>query len=70
MNKKANNIKRVSVREFAEKYNNVPNRRGHKMSYGYLYRLIRQKIKDSATRDLWFDFELEGEKDRIYIVLN
>lgn len=39
------------------------------MSYGYLYRLIREDIKGINTRDLWFKYSLEGEKDRIWIHL-
>lgn len=70
MNNSKNTHKKVSVKEFADKYNPVLTRRGHKMSYSYLYRLIRQKVANNATRDLWFDFVMEGDKQRIYIILN
>ena len=67
--------KLISIKEFAEEHNTELNRRGHKMSESYIYRLIRQhlgrhKIKgkrSKATRELWFDYVLEGEKERILI---
>lgn len=61
---------KVSLKEYADKHNPETNRRGKPMSFGYLYRLIRQDIKGEGTRDLWFKYELEGPKDRIWIVLN
>lgn len=61
---------KISVEEYAAKYNPVLTRRNKKMSASYIYRLIRQDIKDELTRSLWFKYELTGEKDRIYIVLN
>jgi len=69
------NKKQISVKEYAEKHNTETNRRGHKMSEGYLYRLIRQdigrdKIKGKTTkptRPLWFDYVLVGDKERILI---
>jgi hypothetical protein len=67
MNKKVN---KVSLREYAIKHNPKLNRRGKSMSEGYLYRLIREDIKGVNTRDLWFKYELTGEKDRIYIHLS
>jgi hypothetical protein len=63
-------MNKISVEEYAAKHNPVRNRRGHKMSASYIYRLIRQDIKEEPTRDLWFKYELTGEKDRILIVLN
>lgn len=62
--------RRISLKEYAEKYNPVRNRRGHKMSESYLYRLIRQDLKEENSRPLWFKYELTGDKDRILIVLN
>ncbi len=65
---KSNNV--VSLREYASKHNPVLNRRGKPMSEGYLYRLIREDIKGINSRELWFKYELTGEKDRIYIHLS
>lgn len=62
-------INKISLAEYAEKHNPELNRRGHKMSESYLYRLIREDIKKTNTRKLWFNYVLEGGKDRIYIVL-
>lgn len=60
---------KISLSDYANKYNPERNRRGHKMSEGYLYRLIRQDAAGKATRSLWFKYVMEGEKDRIYIVV-
>ena len=68
-------MRKVSLKEYAEKYNTVKTRRGNKMSWAYLYRLIRKDlgcVKDTEPkdrRDLWFKYELEGEKKRIWIIL-
>jgi hypothetical protein len=62
-------MKKVSLLEYANKYNPVLTRRNKKMSFSYLYRLIREDIKGEATRQLWFNYELEGEKSRIWIIL-
>ena len=62
-------VKEISVKEFAEHHNPILNRRGKKMSEGYLYRLIREDVKGNGGRELWFDYILTGEKDRILIVL-
>lgn len=62
-------IKKVSLLEYANNHNPVLTRRGKKMSFSYLYRLIRDDIKGDNTRDLWFEYELEGEKDRIWVIL-
>jgi len=62
-------IKKISLKEYADKHNPKLNRRGFKMSESYLYRLIRQHIKGNNTADLWFKYILEGDKDRIYIEL-
>lgn len=60
-------IKKISLLDYANNHNPVLTRRGKKMSFSYLYRLIREDIKGENTRDLWFDYELEGDKDRIWI---
>jgi hypothetical protein len=62
---------KVSVLEYAEKHNPVRNNRGHKMSAQYLYRLIQHDIKGVryGSRELWFKYVLEGNKDRIYIII-
>ena len=66
-------MKKVSLKEYAEQYNDRLTRRGKRMTESYLYRLIRTdlgRIKDPKdTRSLWFNYELEGDKDRIWIIL-
>jgi hypothetical protein len=62
-------IKKVSLLDYANNHNPVLTRRGKKMSFSYLYRLIREDIKGELTRDLWFEYEMEGDKDRIWIIL-
>jgi hypothetical protein len=65
----SNTMRKISLLEYATKHNPRLNRRGHKMSESYLYRLIRKDIKGEKP-DLWFKYVLEGEKDRIYILLS
>lgn len=60
---------RVSLKEYAEKYNPMLNRRNQKMSWAYLYRLIRQDAAGESTRPLWFKYEFEGPKARIWVLL-
>lgn len=60
---------KISLAEYAAKYNPVLTRRGKRMSESYIYRLIRDDIKGNKSRELWFNYVLEGEKDRIYILL-
>ena len=62
--------KKVSLAEYAANHNPVKSRRNKPMTESYLYRLIRQDIKGKATRQIWFDYILEGDKDRIYILLS
>ena len=72
-------MKKVSLKEYAEHYNTELTRRGKRMTESYIYRLIRQhqgtekgeKLANppKGLRDLWFKYELEGPKDRIWIVL-
>jgi len=72
MQKKVNELKAegyITLREFSE-INEVLTRRGHKMSFGYLYRLIRQHKAGTITRPLWFDYVFVGEKNRILIKSN
>lgn len=63
------NKKKITLAEYATIYNTVLNRRGHKMSESYLYRLIREDIAKTGKRKLWFKYILEGDKDRIFIEL-
>lgn len=62
-------MSKVTLKEYATKHNPVLSRRGKKMSEGYLYRLIREDIKGINSRDLWFNYVMEGEKDRIFILI-
>jgi len=62
--------RKVSLIEYADKYNKQLTRRGKRMSWSYIYRLIRQDIEGTATRNLWFKYTMEGEKDRIWIILD
>jgi len=63
------NNRLISLKEYAENHNPKLNRRGHKMSESYLYRLIRQDIKGINTTCLWFKYVLQGDKERIFIEL-
>lgn len=60
---------KISLRDYADNHNTVLNRRKQKMSFGYLYRLVRDDIAGTNKRQLWFDYVLEGAKDRIWIIL-
>lgn len=62
--------RKVSLLEYAEKHNPKLNRRNKPMSWAYLYRLIREDMAGTGTRQLWFKYILEGEKDRIWILLD
>lgn len=67
-------MKKVSLKEYAEQHNPKLTRRGQRMSESYLYRLIRQDLGcdrtiEHQTRDLWFKYEFEGPKNRIWIVI-
>jgi len=67
--------KKITVRDFALNYNEELNRRGFKMSEGYIYSLIRQDLnRDKVngkirkpSRPLWFKYVLIGEKERVMI---
>lgn len=63
---------KISLLEYAKHHNPVLTRRGHKMTFSYLYRLIREneagRNKDgNKPRELWFEYEYEGDKDHIMI---
>jgi len=60
---------KISLSDYAKHHNPVLNRRGHKMSESYLYRLIRKDVKGEPVK-IWFKYILEGDKDRIYIILS
>ncbi len=64
-----NNIKRISLKEYAANHNPIKTRRNHKMSWSYLYRLIRETEAGKCKRSLWFDYEMTGEKDHISIII-
>ena len=62
------------LHDYAEKHNPQLTRRGKKMTFSYLYRIIRDNerghnVKGGEPRELWFKYEYEGEKDRIWIIL-
>ena len=59
----------ISIRDFADNYNTIKNRRGFKMSEGYLYRLIREDNKGICKRSLWFEYIFKGDKDLIKIIV-
>jgi hypothetical protein len=63
------NNNRISVEQYAKTQRN---RRGQVMSASYIYRLIRRDMKAKKAgiedKELWFEYELEGDKDRIWIV--
>lgn len=59
----------ISLSDYAKNYNGRTNRRGHKMSESYLYRLIRDHSKGNKAPELWFKYIFKGDKDRIFIEL-
>jgi hypothetical protein len=59
----------ITLKQFADNYNTIKNRRGHKMSQGYIYRLIRQHKSGTNTRELWFNYTFIGDKDSIRITV-
>lgn len=63
-------MNKISLRDYALNHNPIKTRRDKKMSESYLYRLIREDIRGVCSRDLWFKYVLEGDKDRIYILLD
>lgn len=62
------NKKKISVEEFAA-MGVVKSRRNKPVTPSYLYRLIRQK--EAKERDsIPFKYTMEGDKDRIFIILD
>jgi hypothetical protein len=57
---------KVSVEQYAAT-NQLINRRGKPVSPSYIYRLIREHSKGLRS-DVPFNYIMEGNKDRIYIV--
>jgi hypothetical protein len=57
---------KISVEQFAAS-NKLINRRGKPVSPSYIYRLIREHSK-GLRNDVPFNYIMEGNKDRIYIV--
>lgn len=67
---KQGQIKKVSLLDYAANHNPKNNRRGHPMTFSYLYRLIRETEEGTCKRELWFKYELDkAHKDRIWIIL-
>lgn len=58
---------KITVEQFAA---TQLNRRNQPMSASYIYRLIREDIKEIRVKHLWFKYILEGDKDRIWIDLS
>jgi len=64
---KKGKVKEVSLLEYANKHNPVKSRRGHTMTFSYLYRLVRETEKGTATRKLWFNYRFDGDRDAILV---
>lgn len=60
--------KKISVEKFAE-MGVIKSRRNKPVTPSYLYRLIRKHNKGEVST-LPFNYTMEGEKDRIWIILN
>lgn len=58
---------RISVEDYA-KTGVIISRRGKPVSASYIYRMIRQHI-DGKRAVLPFEYELTGDKDRIWILI-
>jgi hypothetical protein len=66
MARKKKELTKISLAEFVNK-GVIKNRRGKPASHSYLYRLIREH--HAGTREtIPFEYIMEGEKDRIFIV--
>jgi hypothetical protein len=59
-------MNKVSVEQYAAQ-NKMINRRGKPVSPSYIYRLIREHSKGLRS-DVPFNYVMEGEKDRIFIL--
>lgn len=57
---------KISVEQFA-KSGEILNRRGHPVTPSYLYRLIRKHSKEEI-KHIPFEYVMEGDKDRIWII--
>jgi hypothetical protein len=66
MAKKKKEQTKISLAEFVSK-GIIKNRRGKPVSHSYLYRLIREHHAGSRPA-IPFEYIMEGEKDRIYIL--
>ncbi len=62
-------MNKITLRDYALNHNKVLNRRHQPMSESYLYRLIREDIAGKCKRELWFEYLLEGPKQRIFILI-
>lgn len=60
--------KKITVDAFA-KMGVVKSRRNKPVTLSYLYRLIRKHNKGEVST-IPFDYIMEGDKDRIWIILN
>lgn len=60
--------KKISVEKFAE-MGLIKSRRNKPVTLSYLYRLIRKHNKKEIS-SIPFEYIMEGDKDRIWIVLN
>lgn len=61
-------IKKISVEQFAE-MGVIKSRRNKPVTLSYLYRLIRQHSKGERPA-IPFNYVMEGDKDRIFILLD
>jgi len=66
MAKKKKELKKMSLAEFVKK-GIIMNRRGKPASHSYLYRLIREHHAGKRST-IPFQYIMEGEKDRIFII--
>lgn len=62
------NKTKISVEDFASR-GIIQSRRNKPVSPSYLYRLIREHHKGLRDK-IPFDYIMEGDKDRIFIVLS
>jgi hypothetical protein len=66
---------KVSLLKYANEYNPKLTRRGKRMTFSYLYRIIRENeagknIDGGKPRELWFNYVKEGEKEHIMVILD
>lgn len=60
---------KISVEQYAAS-GAIKNRRGHNYSPSYIYRLIKKHLNNDLKKPLPFAYEMEGEKERIWIVID